>query len=554
MDRSYPSLLPVLLFVAVWALANIACALVRCIRRRSKRQPPASEETWTAELVSPLHLRVSTTAFNDIISAAASLCSSERWPRVAWLIDAFYSTGVYAAIASMVLCVGVLAVAALQIGAAMGAKIGLMLPKGALILNVSVLDQLLTKVSDMEPSEQHSQLSRRQHHPESQHVLQPVIPGVTLPAGHLWHYLAALAICAVVHELGHAFAAARSRITIQRLGVFVMGIYPGAFVELCQAKLDQASVANRLRVSCAGVWHNAVTAVCIWLLIRSGGLGALFANSGWSRVSNGVAVVDIASHSPLYGQLPLHSTIHRIDDVCLQPQCSNDSIFINDSQFGSSAIARWTSILTATYSNRNTTSAGFCASLAENADDGLCCEMSPRFPLGESPDLELFCFERFQQAYSGAQLTSPVCFDLRVVLQRTGTDRCQSDHDCSIIESTRSSLLQQPLNGRQKQDRLCVIPKSPHADSRVLRLYYRIPESASEKLLVYAGSPASLWLDVQVSSLVPRVEWLPYSLPSWIETLLQYVLSFSLAFCLLNALPAWHLDGEHVLKLLFAAS
>ncbi|KAJ2850911.1 hypothetical protein IWW36_001537 [Coemansia brasiliensis] len=568
MDRSYPSLLPVLLFAAVWALANVAFVLVRCIRRRCKRQASASEDAWTAELVSPLHLRVSTTAFNNVITAAASQCTPEHWPHVAWLVDAFYNMGVYAAIASMVLCAGVLVVAALQIGVAMSAKVGFMLPKSSLMVNIPMLEQLtaswMPAVPDIELSSQNSQLSRRHYHQqqqsqpqlqlaasatEPQHVLQPVIPGVTLPAGHLWHYLVALAICAVTHELGHAIAAARARITIRRLGAFVMGIYPGAFVELCQTKLDRASITSRLRVACAGVWHNAMMAACIWLLICSGGLSALFASTGWSRVSDGVAVVDIALHSPLYGQLPLHSTIRRIDDVCLQPQCSNDSFCFNGPQFGSSAIARWTSILTATHNNRNTTSAGFCASIAENADDGLCCEISPQLPLGESPDPELFCFERFQQTYSAsaAQPTSPMCFDLRVVLQRTGTDRCQSDHDCDITK------LPQQLVGRQKQNRLCVIPKSPYPDSRVLRIYYRVSGSSSDNMLVYAGSPAALWLEVQVSSLVPRVKWLPYNLPSWIETLLQYVLSFSLAFCLLNALPAWNLDGEHILKLLFAA-
>ncbi|KAJ1799755.1 hypothetical protein LPJ77_006253, partial [Coemansia sp. RSA 2523] len=75
----------------------------------------------------------------------------------------------------------------------------------------------------------------------------------------------------------------------------------------------------------------------------------------------------------------------------------------------------------------------------------------------------------------------------------------------------------------------------------------------TEHMLLYAGSPTELWLDVQVSSLCPRYPYLPHTLPSWIETLMQYILSFSLAFCLLNALPAYYLDGDLAFKLLITA-
>ncbi|KAJ2810501.1 hypothetical protein FBU31_007977 [Coemansia sp. 'formosensis'] len=57
---------------------------------------------------------------------------------------------------------------------------------------------------------------------------------------------------------------------------------------------------------------------------------------------------------------------------------------------------------------------------------------------------------------------------------------------------------------------------------------------------------------MQVSSLRPRWQWLSCRLPSWTEALFQYILSFSLAFCLLNAIPAWYLDGDHLLRLLFS--
>ncbi|KAJ2129186.1 Membrane-bound transcription factor site-2 protease, partial [Coemansia sp. RSA 788] len=147
----------------------------------------------------------------------------------------------------MVVCVGVLCTAAVQIAARIGAKAGYpladawsMVLEVQRYLGVAHFDQRATP--HVGSDSQHSRLSRRLVGTPDPQVLRPIIPGVTLPTGHLWHYLLALSICAIIHELGHAFAAARARVPLRNLGVFVMGIYPGAFVELCKTKLDQASV------------------------------------------------------------------------------------------------------------------------------------------------------------------------------------------------------------------------------------------------------------------------------------------------------------------------
>ncbi|KAJ2241112.1 hypothetical protein GGH98_005737, partial [Coemansia sp. RSA 454] len=325
--------------------------------------------------------------FNNVVAACAQ-CSLTRCPLVSWLIDGFYRVGVCVSFVSMVVCVGVLCTAAVQIAARIGAKAGYpladawsMVLEVQKYLGVAHFDQRATP--HVGSDSQHSRLSRRLVGTPDPQVLRPIIPGVTLPTGHLWHYLLALSICAIIHELGHAFAAARARVPLRNLGVFVMGIYPGAFVELCKTKLDQASVGSRLSIVCAGVWHNAVTALLVFVLVRSGGLGAVFSHTGWTRVTNGVVISDVASNSPLHNRIPLLSTVYRIDDVYLQSNYSNT--WNTNDRFGETSIARWTHILTAT-TNRDTNTAGYCASTVENMDDGLCCEMSPEFPLGESPD------------------------------------------------------------------------------------------------------------------------------------------------------------------------
>ncbi|KAJ2062560.1 hypothetical protein GGI17_002346 [Coemansia sp. S146] len=560
-------------FVAVWVAINAVVRLAQAFRK-------GAEWRWISmELVSPLHLRVTTTALNDTVMAWAHSLTG-RAPLAAKAVDAFYSAGVGAAVASMLLCLALLTIAGAQIAMAIGARLGFgstwsLLQWPMLVWapvsnawQTSAVGSANTTASTMTPIADTTRLQRRllaDSKPEAQ-WLRPVIPGITMPLGHLWYYLLSLIICAVVHELGHALAAARASIRLRSFGLFVMGVYPGAFVDLPRDKLEQALPTQQLRIVCAGVWHNAVTALLAWLLVHSGGLGWAFSHSGWMRADTGVVVVDVAQSSPLFGRIPLLSTVYRVDDVELRAPIGNASYLSpeymqSDGRFRNSPIARWSSVLTNTQTNAETATAGFCAQVADNVDDGLCCEISPLFPLGESPDANIFCFEQYRRPLSS--VSPPMCFDLRSTLARAGSARCQLDTDCANSSSNAGG--RQALFGRKGHDiarssgsnqgqHICVLPSSPYPDSRVLRLYYYPfgDEGKNGEVLIYVGSPKALWLEIQVSSLRPRWRWLSCRLPSWTEALFQYILSFSLAFCLLNAIPACYLDGDHLLRLLLS--
>ncbi|KAJ1641722.1 hypothetical protein LPJ64_006345, partial [Coemansia asiatica] len=530
-------------------------------------------EKFRFELASPFHLRITTTVFNKIFmrwsqnSAPSDNRNGSSSSRTAnSVFDGFYGLGVYAALTSMTICLAVLLYASVQILVMGAGRFGY----GGSAINSHISQHMWTMTSDplnkrqQAPPywvQQETTRMRYKHisvgHNDSVQLLRPVIPGLTLPLGHIWYYMIALIICAVVHELGHALAAAAcARVCMRKIGIFVLGLYPGAFVDLPREQLEKQSLSAQMRVVCAGVWHNAVTALVAWLLVYYGGLGLIFSAAGWRKVADGVVVVDVSQSSPLYGRIPLLSTISRIDDVILsptEPLAINSSISdrFSPGLFGSSPIARWTKALTDTNSNCGTAAAGFCVRARENMDDGLCCEMTAQFPLGESPDADIYCFD----PYSSSQLMAvppmtdeTMCFNLKAVLEKSDLHRCRSHLDCSLQNQTSAGL----RIATNRLDSLCVLPSSPFADSRVARIYFRMSDSSDneEQLIIYAGSLASLWLDVQVSSLRPRWPWLPYRLPSWTESLLQYVLSFSLAFCLLNAVPAWYLDGDHALRLL----
>ncbi|KAJ2884315.1 hypothetical protein IWW38_005441, partial [Coemansia aciculifera] len=292
------------------------------------------EWRWVGiELVSPLHLRVTTTALNDTVMTWAHGLTA-RAPLAAKAVDAFYSTGVLVAVASMLLCLALLAIAGVQIAMGVFARVGGFGPAWGLLQwplfsdswREHMFGATVDTAASMPLPANSSNLHRRllADGGDAQ-WLRPVIPGITMPLGHLWYYLLSLIICAIIHELGHALAAARARIRLRSFGLFVIGVYPGAFVDLSRDKLEQAPVTQQLRIVCAGVWHNAVTALLAWLLVHSGGLGWAFSHSGWTRVDSGVVVVDVAQTSPLYGRIPLLSTVYRLDDIELHQPVNNAS-------------------------------------------------------------------------------------------------------------------------------------------------------------------------------------------------------------------------------------
>ena len=99
--------------------------------------------------------------------------------------------------------------------------------------------------------------------PSSAHepVFTAMIPGVNLPISHVAYYFFALLLNAILHESGHALAAVTAGVPVNGFGVFLMLIYPGAFVELREDSLTKTSTRRQLWIYCAGVWHNAVIAV-----------------------------------------------------------------------------------------------------------------------------------------------------------------------------------------------------------------------------------------------------------------------------------------------------
>ncbi|WP_297498195.1 site-2 protease family protein [Thermococcus sp.] len=122
--------------------------------------------------------------------------------------------------------------------------------------------------------------------------VQLVIPGVTIP---LWYGLVGLVVVMVVHELSHGVVARAERLPLRSVGLVLLAVIPGAFVEPDEEALEKAPLRSRLRVYGAGSMANIVTAIVTALLVTYAVSPLL--------VPAGIEVSDVVKGSPAYGVL-----------------------------------------------------------------------------------------------------------------------------------------------------------------------------------------------------------------------------------------------------------
>ena len=336
---------------------------------------------------------------------------------------------------------------------------------------------------------------------DSQQVLTPVMPGVNLPSSELLHYFLTLIVCGVVHEAGHALAASTEQVKVNGFGIFMLFLYPGAFVDLQSDHLASISLKRQLKIYCAGVWHNVVLVLCaVGLLWGQPFLMAPFYSTGM-----GAVVTSIAHDSVLAGKMEPGSIIQRfngcpiqspsdwldcIDQASLTPQtgyCLAEDILLNRPSF-----------------HENQTIL---------AEDGTreCCEKT---------SLTDICFH----AYFHSKQSTYKCLTARIV---TARKTCLSYRDC-----------------KELVEHGCVFPAiSP--PSKLVRISH-----TSGKDVLFLGDPVVLQFIVSVSMYGPNNLNTPLWLPNLLQTICTYFISLSSSLALLNMVPAYYLDGQWALTVL----
>lgn len=98
-----------------------------------------------------------------------------------------------------------------------------------------------------------------------------IIPGVDVPGSPiyipLWYGLVGFVVLIVVHEFSHGILSRVEGISIKSIGVLLLAILPGAFVEPDDEELNNAKPLSKLRVYAAGSIANLTTAAIACLIV-----------------------------------------------------------------------------------------------------------------------------------------------------------------------------------------------------------------------------------------------------------------------------------------------
>ncbi|KAF9917405.1 Membrane-bound transcription factor site-2 protease [Lobosporangium transversale] len=529
-----------------------------------------SSSSNSALLVKPFHVRFSTTGLNSFFFRLGNAPSLTRFWRI------WYGMGIVFAMLAMVAGWVLLMYAAIKL---------ILLATSFLwtIWSVESPSSFTVRASEPDPGKYHSDtgatsgglsyhLRKRDFNDgsgslsdapsqssaavsnsgENGMVFVPVIPGLTLPLSHLPYYLIALLVSGIVHEAGHAVAAAREKTQVSSAGIFLYILYPGAFVDISSRALAIMSPLQQLRVICAGVWHNAVLFVIAWIFLSSGALQLSFRLIGWKQMDDGLSVVDIAPESPLYNVLKPGSVITRVDDTLLK---GNPLDVWSDVLLPSQASP-------SLHSQPSKLVSGFCVPntlLFVKPSD--CCLFAPDMQFGHSKDRSLSCFTPIDPLHPPNPISSQGTNDR--VLAKNG--QCLPSFEILADPNRARCTPQEPTCGEGSS---CYRPFVAYEPISIIRLYLiaqssvgaststGITESVSglsglvpaEQIVLYQGDPKDIWETVQVTAMRSRWLFLPLWLPNAILLTIQYTMSFSLALSVLNIVPARHLDGHHALK------
>ena len=130
-----------------------------------------------------------------------------------------------------------------------------------------------------------------------------VIPGITIP---LVAGLIAIASVLVVHEVAHGIVLRAQGLPAKSVGLLLLLVIPGAFVEPDEKKLNASPVPKRLRVFGAGSFANVIFAfLCLGIILLA------------LTPKPGVYVLGIRENGPSQGILEPGMRLYEINGVAL---------------------------------------------------------------------------------------------------------------------------------------------------------------------------------------------------------------------------------------------
>ncbi|MDR0911573.1 MAG: site-2 protease family protein [Methanobrevibacter sp.] len=140
-----------------------------------------------------------------------------------------------------------------------------------------------------------------------------LLPGVEVPGSPIFipfvSGIIALTLGLIVHEFSHGIYAKIAKIKIKSVGLFLLAILPGAFVEPDDEKMNELTILPKMRIFAAGSVANmslAIIAILSLIVISTVIIPANFHE-------NGILVSDVIVDSPADGYLKTGMVINSIN-------------------------------------------------------------------------------------------------------------------------------------------------------------------------------------------------------------------------------------------------
>lgn len=369
--------------------------------------------------------------------------------------------------------------------------------------------------------------------------IELMLPGVNLPLDEIGYYVGALAVCTVLHELGHAAAAVLVDVPITAFGFQLFAVFPMAYTELASEKLYTLRLWHKLRVLCAGIWHNMLLAAAAWTMLTA--LGVLLLP--WFTIGDGVIVTHVQRNSLLSGErgLQVNDVVRFVNGcavrdrdawyACLWRTIREPPAYCVDSDY----------IL----QHDESVPAAFRVGTGANHNLVECC--NPSSPMN-------VCFEHAADDELNnelAEIPQHVCLHARRAIEKS-RGFCGAHAAEQEARSSNNLVSGSPLAAAHCVDSFCLRPQLGNGTTilQIVRDRRHASASAAGGDMLYIGHPADISRTVRVSEFVPKVRWLRPGLADGLARLLRYVVVFSLGLAVVNVLPCYAFDGQHIVSAL----
>ncbi|KAL6543622.1 hypothetical protein OROGR_010119 [Orobanche gracilis] len=371
------------------------------------------------------------------------------------------------------------------------------------------------------------------------------INGMNTSPSSLAYLCLSTVVCVIVHEFGHALAAARfaekcedlshndftvdaiylecsEGVQVEYVAFFLAVLFPGALVAFNHAVLQALPSLASLRIYCAGIWHNAV-------------------------------VLDVHPVSPLSGYLSPNDVILSVDDYHIH------------------TAEEWKQIDTVlTEQTTPLLASGGRSSEITNIRKSYCV---PRSLAEGSRDVQY----EGHQTYCPNELTafaSVACLDNhhggKQKYNQKREIHCLNAKDVVKLRKCAYNSVEASRNDSGclcSEEELCLMPLQPPGVRWVEITYSSLEclhsqrssfsdgnrpmstEASCLQTFVFIGDLSSISHSIRLTSYQPRllINFIAH-LPDQLEKLLTCAFHVSMVIALLNSMPVFFLDGESIME------